>query len=353
MAQPRRELSTVEIASLCAAYSLGGPVSWELAYEGTSTLYRMVCGSAEEPRTVAVKVQDGGRAVFAAKSLEAVVLAGLRPAFPAVPVLLQPGAARASLQSREWGLVTGRFAVSVYEWVDRAVPWQWSPEQRRATVAALGQLQAGLDALSTTATVAHRAEFQPTILDVGFHGFAREFGASEWHRRQLDPSGGLDQAELGYLDDRLRLLHRSFLDEWRQLAETATGLAHADFTPGNCGYAADGSLSVVFDFESVRLGVLPLFGAVSVGAFSINPAATGGQVAGAIREITDGLRRHCPPLSSAPGFTLPLLRLGYLDAARRQLRARQQNPIRRWGFLKDDMNNLRWLDNHESLIVGI
>jgi hypothetical protein len=353
MPKPRRELSAVEIESLCAAYALGDPVSCELAYEGTSTLYRLVAASAQESRAVAVKVQDNGRSMAAAKSLEAIVLAGLRSAFPAIPVLLRPSAARPPVGTREWDLVARQFAVSVYEWVDIARPWQWAPEQRRSTVAALGLLQAGLSAISTATARAQKAGLQPSILDVHFTGFAREFGAGEWHRRQADPSAGLDQPQLNYLDDRLRILHRSFLADWRQLAATSTGLVHADFTPGNCGYAADGTLSIVFDFESVRLGVLPLFGAVAVGAFSIDHSAAAGIVAGAMQEIAGELRRSCPPLSSAPGRTLPLLRLGYLDAARRQLQARKQNAARRWGFLQHDINNLHWLDQYESLIAGI
>ena len=112
-------------------------------------------------------------------------------------------------------------------------------------------------------------------------------------------------------------------------------------------------MTIVFDFESVRLGVLPLFGAVAVGAFSVNHGSAAPVVVAAMREIVDGLRHSCPSLSSAPGLTLPLLRVAYLDAVRRQLRARKQNPVRRWGFLKEDINNLRWLDHHDALIAEI
>ena len=346
MPNPRRELSAAEIQAVCTAYTLGDPVRWQLAYEGTSSLYRLECTG---PRVVAVKVQDGGESVSAAKSLEAAILSRLRPIFPAVPVLLRPGAASPAVLARYWGLEVGRFAVSVYEWVQVALRWQWDAEQRRATVQALGQLQRGLAAIGTVTG----ARFRPSALDLPFTGFVREFAAAEAQRRRADPDAGLDPSQLDYLDDRFQLLHRDLLADWRRLAESSTGLAHADFTPGNCGYAADGALTIVFDFESVRRGVLPLFGAISVGAFSINPDQPAGTAVAAVREMVDGLRNCCPPLSSPAGQTLPLLRLAYLDAARRQLQARKENPVRRWSFLKQDIANLHWLDRHETLLAGI
>jgi hypothetical protein len=250
-------------------------------------------------------------------------------------------------------LVTDRFAVSVYEWVGNVRPWQWTADQRQATVAGLGRMQAGLNVIRESGLVANRAKLQPTILDVPFAGFTAEFEHSEQHRRRRDPTAGLDREMLTDLDNRLRSLSRTFSDEWRRLAATSTGLAHADFTPGNCGYAPDDSLAIVYDFESVRLGVLPLFGARAVGAFTLDHNAPAASVAAAMRDIAEGLRRHCPALGGTAGQTRPLLRLGYLDAIRRQLQARKLNPVRRWGFLQDDINNVHWLDRHESLIAEI
>ena len=354
---PRRALSPAELDAVCAAYALGEVVGAELVYEGTSSLYRTVCRSARESRTVAVKIQDAGPSVAAAKSFEAFLLTAIRPAFPGVPVLLRPGTARIPQGVREWGalewgLVGRRFAVSVYEWVE-ARSWQATPEQRRATVAGLGVLQARLDAVGAAPDVVRKAEHRSSLLDADVPGFVREFEASERRRRTADPAAGLDQQHLDYLDDRCDVLRRTFLDDWRGLVRTSTGLAHADFTPGNCGYAGNGELAIVFDIESVRRGVRPLFGAIAVGAFSIDRGRAVDGVVAALQEIVDGLRRSSPSLSPPPGFTLPLLRLAYLDAVRRQLHARKQNPVRRWGFLKEDVENLRWLDHHESSIAGI
>jgi hypothetical protein len=300
-----------------------------------------------------MKVQDSGTAVSAAKSLEAIVLSAIRASFPSVPTLLRPGAAPIPMRTLEWGLVGRRFTVSAYDWVDVGRPWQWTAEQRRGSVEALSLLQQGLDAISAKLDVVHKAEFRPSILDIDFPGFVREFGAAERRRRQVDSAAGLDLLQLSYLDDRFNFVHRTFLDDWRHLAKTSTGLAHADFTPGNCGYAENGAVTIVFDFESIRLGALPLFGATTVGSFCLNRQAAPLVVVAAMQEILDGLRRSCPPLSPAAGLTVPLLRLAYLDAIRRQLQKRKGNPIRRWGFLKEDMNNLCWLDHHESLIAGI
>jgi hypothetical protein len=346
--QPRRRLSTAEVEAVCAAYSLGDHISSDLVHEGTSSLYRTVCASARGSRVVAMKVQDAGEAVSAAKSLEAIVLSAIRPSFPSVPTLLRPGVAQTAMRTLEWGLA-GRFSISAYDWVDAGRPWRWTAAQRRGSVEALSLLQKGLNALGNDLDVA----FQPSILDIDFPGFVREFGAAERRRRKVDPSAGLDRPQLTYLDDRFDFVHQTFLDHWHHLAETSKGFAHADFTPGNCGYAENGAVTIVFDFESVRLGVLPLFGAVTVGSFCLDRGAAPPVVAAAMREMVDGLRRSCPPLSPATGFTVPLLRLAYLDAARRQLQARKENPVRRWSFLKEDMNNLRWLDRHESLIAGI
>jgi hypothetical protein len=353
MTHPRRRLSAAEVEAVCVAYSLGDPISSDLVHEGTSSLYRTVCASPQGSRTVAMKVQDSGEAVSAAKSLEAIVLSAIRPSFPSVPTLLRPGATRIPMRTLEWGLAGRRFTVSVYDWVDVGRPWLWTAEQRRGSVEALSLLQEGLDAIGSEIDVVHKAEFRPSILDIDFPGFVREFGAAERRRRQVDSAAGIDQPQLSYLDDRFNLVQRTFLDDWRHLAKTSIGLAHAEFTPGNCGYAENGAVTIVFDFESIRLGVLPLFGAITVGSFCLDRRAAPLVVVAAMREVVDGLRRSCPQLSLPAGLTAPLLRLAYLDAIRRQLQARKANPIRRWGFLKEDMNNLCWLDHHESLIAGI
>ena len=353
MPLPRRALSSAEVEAVCAAYSLGDPVRSDLVHEGTSSLYRTVCASPRGLRAVALKVQDAGEAVSAAKHLEALVLSAIRPAFPPVPVLLRPGAPRHPARSQEWGLVTRQFAVSVYEWAGDARPWRGTTRQRESTVAALSLLQNGLNALSSSPDIMGRAELAPSILDIEFSGFADEFARSERRRRQRDPSSGLDGRQLGYLDDRLDFLRQTLLGDWRRLAECSRGLVHTDFTPGNCGYDQNGAVTIVFDFESVRVGVLPLFGATAAGTFSIRHDAADREVAAAMRVMIDGIRRGAPSLSPPPGLTLPLLRLAYLDAARRQLAARRQNPVRRWGFLRENLKDLRWLDDHAASIAGI
>jgi Phosphotransferase enzyme family len=353
MPPPRRALSPAEVQAVCAAYSLGDPVRSVLVHEGTSSLYRTVCTSSRGPRAVALKVQDAGESVSAAKHLEARVLSAIRPAFPLVPVLLRPGVSGHPARRQEWGLVTGQFAVSAYEWVEDTRPWRGTARQRQSTVAALGLLQDGLKALSSSPDIMGRAKRVPSILDIKFSGFAGEFARSERRRRQGDPRSGLDERQLGYLDGRLDLLHQTLLGDWHRLAEHSRGLVHADFTPGNCGYDDNDAVTIVFDFESVRVGVLPLFGATAVGTFSISHEAADREVVAAMRVMADGLRHCSPPLSPPPGLTVPLLRLAYLDAARRQLAARRENPVRRWGFLRENLKDLRWLDDHAASIADI
>lgn len=274
----------------------------------------------------------------AAKHLEAAVLSAIRPAFPLVPTLLRPGVPVPPMRRREWGLFLGEFAISVYEWAGNLRSWRASTRQRQSTVAALSVLQNGLNVLSSSPGITGRAEAATSVLDVEFQGFVREFACSEGRRQQADPLSGLDEQQLGYLDDRLGVLRRVLLGDWRRLTEHSRGLVHTDFTPGNCGYDDIDVLTMVFDFESVCLGVLPLCGAKAIGAFCISPETAPGEVVA---------------LSPPPGLTLPLLRVSYLDTVRRQLAARKQNPVRRWGFLREDLRNLRWLDGHASSVAAI
>jgi len=46
---------------------------------------------------------------------------------------------------------------------------------------------------------------------------------------------------------------------------------------------------------------------------------------------------------------LPLLRLAYLDAAWQRLDKRRANPARGWGYLREDVENLRWLKENARL----
>jgi hypothetical protein len=351
MRQPRRPLSSAEVGAVCAAYSLGDPVRSVLVYEGTSSLYRMVCVSPRGARTIAVKAQDATESVVSAKNLEATVLSAIRPTFSLVPVLLRPGVPRHPMRRQEWGLITREYAVSVYEWVENARPWRGTTKQRRSTVAALSILQKGLNAMSSSPAIMGRVELAASILDIEFPGFVDEFARSEGRRLQGAPLSGLDERQLSYLDDRLDLLRQTLLDDWRRLTEHSRGLVHTDFSPGNCGYDDDDVLTIVFDFESVRLGVLPLFGAAVIGAFCISHETAAEEVVAAMQVMANELR-HCSAALSPPvGLTLPLLRLAYLDAVRRQLATRRQNPVRRWGFLREDLRNLHWLDDHASSIA--
>jgi len=351
MPQPRRPLSPAEVEAVCAAYSLGNPVSSVLVHEGTSSLYRTVCVSPRGARTVAVKVQDAGESVISAKQLEAAVLSAVGPTFPLVPMLLHPGVPRHPMRGQEWGLLTGEFAISVYKWVENARPWRGTARQRQSTVAALSMLQNRLNALSSSHGIMGRVNPVASILDIEFPGFIDEFAGSERRRLQGAPLAGLDELQLSYLDDTLDLLRQTLLDDWRRLTEYSAGLVHMDFTPGNCGYDDNDALTIVFDFESVGLGVLPLFGAIAIGAFSISHETTAPEVVAAMQVMVNELRHCSPALSPPPGLTLPLLRLAYLDAVRRQLAARRQNPVRRWGFLREDLTNLRWLDANASSIA--
>lgn len=353
MPPPRRPLSPAEVEAVCAAYPLGDPVRSVLVYEGTSSLYHTVCVSPRGARTVALKVQDTGESVASAKHLEATILSAIRPAFPLVPVLLRPGVPRHPMRRQEWGLFTREFAVSVYEWVDNVRPWQGTAKQRQSTVAALSMLQNGLNALASLPDIIGRAELAASILDIEFPGFVSEFAGSERRRMQDAPLSGLDQRQLTYLDDRLDLLRQTLLADWRRLNEYSRGLVHTDLTPGNCGYDDNDVLTIVFDFESVRLGVLPLFGAIAIGAFSISHETGAQEVVAVMQTMVNELRHSSPALSPPPRLTLPLLRLAYLDAIRRQLAARRQNPVRRWGFLKEDLRNLRWLDAQASSMAEI
>jgi hypothetical protein len=70
-------------------------------------------------------------------------------------------------------------------------------------------------------------------------------------------------------------------------------------------------------------------------------------------EMLSELRSSCPSASPAPGLLLPLVRLAYVDAAWRQLSRRSANPARRWGFLREDINNLRWLNENAGLIAAL
>jgi hypothetical protein len=351
MPPPRRPLLPAEVEAVCAAYSLGNPVRCVLVREGTSSLYRMVCASSGGTRTVAVKVPDAGESMASPKNLEAAVLSAIRPAFPLVPALLRPGVprppnAQTGVGSAPWEVrrldvrmgrepapVAGKYSAAP---VDRSGAKHAAERAERTELLTRHHGQGG----SRRVGSGHRVP--------GVRQSIRRFGAAT---TAGGPLSGLDERQLGYLDDRLALLRRTLLGDWRCLTQHWRGLVHTDFTPGNCGYDDNDVLTIVFDFESVRLGVLPLSGAVAIGAFCINPEAAPQEVVAAMQAMVDELRYRSPELSPPPGLILPLLRLAYLDTVRRQLAARRQNPVRRWGFLREDLRNLRWLDDHASSVA--
>jgi hypothetical protein len=343
-------LTGKEISAICACYAIGTPTEQARVYRGTSSVYRLVCTSPQRTRIYALKVQQSDSSLESAKHLEAEVLDALPPAFWRVPVLLRPCRSEGAMQSWTWGLLWHDRAISVYHWVD-SLPYAGTLQQRRAAARCFGELQNRLHQLSSQAGWGATAAAVDSLLEVPSAGFIPDFLASERARYDAHQAGGLSYSALRFLQEQSEIARTELGQNSAYLLRADRGLLHAEFSPPNCGYDKDGEVRIVFDFETLRFGLVPLAGAMAIAAFTLTPSAGTRETARRMAELLGELRSVCPAASPPSALLLPLLRLAYVDAAWRQLRRRRANPTCGWGYLRDDIENLLWLDENGRLIA--
>ena len=346
----RELLGGKEINAICASYELGAALEHTLVYKGTSSVYRLVCVSPRRTRTYALKVQEWDASLASAKRLEAELLSTLPPALPCVPVLLQPGQSEGPMESRAWGLLWGDRAISVYQWVD-SMSYEGTLRQCRAAARCFGQLQNKLGQLSLRPGWKSKAAALDSLLDAPSAGFIPDFLASEKARSDVYEAAGLPYEALRFLQEQREIARAELAQQSAYLQQADRALLHAEFTPLNCGYGENGEVRIIFDFEAVRFGLVPLAGALAIATFSLIPSAGARGNARRMAEISSELRSVCPAASPVPTLLLPLLRLAYLDASWRRLDRRRANPARGWGYLREDVENLRWLTENAGLVA--
>ena len=301
-------------------------------------------------RTYALKVQQCDSSLQSAKRLEAELLGALPPAFRRVPVMLRPCRSEGPMQSRAWGLLFDTRAISVYQWVD-SLPYAGTSRQRLAAARCFGKLQNRLGKLSLQPGWKSTAAAVDSLLDAPSAGFIPDFLASEKARSDAHQASGLSYGALRFLQEQSEIVRAELDQNAAYLHQADRALLHAEFTPPNSGYREDGEIRIIFDFEAVRFGLVPLAGALAIATFSLILSAEARENARRIAKMSAELRSVCPAASPAPDLLLPMLQLAYIDAAWRQLCKRRLNPARGWGYLKDDIENLRWLNENARLIA--
>jgi hypothetical protein len=188
------------------------------------------------------------------------------------------------------------------------------------------------------------------LLDAPSAGFIPDFLASERARRDAPQAAGLSYSVLRFLQEQSEIARAELGQNSAYLLRADRALLHSEFTQPNCGYDKDGEVRIIFDFEALRFGLVPLAGAMAIAAFTLTPSAVARETAQRMAEMFVELRSVCPAASPPSALLLPLLRLAYVDAAWRQLRRRRANPARGWGYLRYDIENLRWLNENGRLI---
>jgi Phosphotransferase enzyme family len=347
----REQLGGDTVNAICACYELGAATEQSLVYKGTSSVYRLVCLESRRINTYALKVEDRDASFLSAKRLEAELLGALSPAFPRVPVLVRPSRSYGPMQSQGWGLLWGDRAISAYRWVD-SLPYAGTLQQLRAAARCFGELQNKLSQLSLHPKWKSRAAALDSLLDAPSAGFLPDFLASEKARSDAHQAAGLSYGDLKFLQEQREIARAELAQSPAHLQQAERALLHAELTPPNCGYDENGEVRVIFDFESARFGLVPLAGALAIGTFSLVPSAGARENVRRIVAMSGELRSVCLAASPAAAMLLPLLRLAYLDAAWRQLGRRRTNSARGWGYLRGDIENLRWLKENARLVAG-
>jgi Ser/Thr protein kinase RdoA (MazF antagonist) len=344
-----RTLSATDVALVCSCYRLGMPLACTLVYRGTSAVYRLVCNSPSGPRAVVVKVQEHLPHVHAAKLLEARVLSALAPSLVRVPVLLIPNRSETAAELQPWGICTQRSVISVYDWVD-SVAYNRSAAQRTSAGRSFGDLQRELERLSSDE--AWIGPVLDSLIDARTVDILQEYADSERARAESDAAAGLPHRSLMFLQKQHELMRADLDRHHKLLCACPRRLVHADFTPGNCGYGDNDEVRIVFDFESVRIGRSWAATALAVATFTLLRSASAEEVARAMHDMAGEIRCVCPSACPPPALLLPLVRLVYVDAAWRQLEQRRINPHRGWGFLREDLRNLAWLNTNWELLAN-
>lgn len=343
--------------ALTNAYALGAVQRIERVHNGNNRVYRLRCRALPPYDDIAVKVTATGSRSPEDKRVERAVLDRLRDvhAIAFVPRLLPPageGLDRpAAWQWRDDSLV------SCYRWVDTG-RYRGRAEQRAQAGRRYTELRQAFDALApadgpdSIGLVPHRlwrvaGERLRLVADFSF----ANFGAFIGRHAQASTAGAALAANRVFLETEIADLHLAFNRHDTCLQTGDLRLIHGELSPSNFGFAGDHGVGVIFDFDSICLG-LPLQDIAWLCAtFCVDHRRSPAVVIGRLAALLSAIASVAPLPEVWREQFVPFMRLGYLDTIHRKIGLAQSGIDTRLGFVREDIACLRWLRKHGEVLM--
>lgn len=341
---------------LMRAYPLGAGQCLEQVHNGNNRVYRLRSRSPAPYDDMAVKLTRSGEGrSLAGKQTEYLLLEHLRHerGFVHVPRLLVPGGGSRSSPAGPAACLWNDAAVlSCYRWVD-AQPCRGGALPLRAVARRYAQLRRALDGVDPAIFPAGLVPRRHRLLvpEGKSLALAPEFCFSA-HAPFVRSRGGVCAASAllsessAFLEQEIEDLRARFRCGRRHLDMRALVLTHQELSPSNFGCSAGEDICIIFDFDSVAMG-LPLQDVAWLCAtFCVDHRSPLDEVMRNMMILLDALHSHAVLPAGWQELLVPFMRLGYLDTIDRKLMLARDGIDDRLGFVREDVRCLRWLRDH-------
>ena len=347
-------IDTSLLQTILIAYDLEKPKQIEQIHNGTNRVYRFdyAAGSAQQQLAVKLSTLSNERNI-ASKHAEKFILGNIRPQAPFIPELLIPENEPAQTICHPWGLLWNNTTlVSIYKWVP-SQPYRGLERQLIQTGKCFAKLQQAFNSitcsnLQTYFRQSAHQRFKNTndklTLDDDFTFVVFQDFINKAASRSLPCD--LVRDNLEFLEkeiDELRVLttqHSEILD-----TKNLT-LVHLELSPPNFGYNEEHSVSIVFDFDSINLGLALQDIAWLCATFCVDYRVSPQDVARNLTTLLTAIHSRLLTDACERDLLVPFMRLGYLDAIYRKLQRAYDRIDMRMGFVKEDILSLHWLRQH-------
>jgi len=343
---------------LCGCYDFRNVRSVHHVYRGTSNVFRLRCDSGGSETTVAVKISKPcAQADIMRKEAGKKLLDRVSAEFPFVPRLLSPGALDDDLGIYSWGFSDKRrTSVEVSVWVD-CLSYRGTNVHLRNAGGRYAQLQRALGNRELDVFHPHfvDAEAHLAVFSSGGFGINGDFSFATF-RTALERDVSRDRA-LSFVRAHALFLEME-LQSTKVELEKKSGLVrqqdivfiHAESSPSNVGFRANGEAAMIFDFDSLRAGIRAQDLAWMVNSFCIDHRRSADEARARIDLLLSSIDSAFGISPEERDLLLVFMRIGYLEALHRKLSRRYLGHDRRMGFAKEDILALQWLNKHDAII---
>ena len=342
--------------TLCAAYRLGETEKIKQIHAGTNSVYQLGYWSGGNYQQLAVKVSSSGETenAMASKQTEKSVLERLSLYFQYVPKLISPVQGTDNTQCYSWGLLwKSTQLISVYQW-EPSLPYCAIEAQLINTGVSFSRLQKALSAIDTSDLATLKPIQESALVNVrnGKPGLVENSSINAFKKfikckADICETSQVILCNLIFLEDEIAAVRNMLKQYGEEIKHPNLSLVHQQLSPSNFGYDKNHQVTMVFDFDSLSLGLPIQDLAWLVATFCVDYRKDFKQITSDVTTLLSTIQLSFPLDVNYSDYLIPFMRLAYLDTIYRKIWRASKGIDNRMGFVKEDIFCLHWLRKYE------